>query len=164
MLSLLTTHSLTGTVPGLNAYAIGDVPSLVDDTFVFYSFRAMVAIGVALFLLMLIGITYWWRGMLTIEAISEHRLFWRIWVLAIPLGFIATEAGWITREVGRQPWIVYHIMRVGDGLSNNLTTASVGTTLALFTFIYLGFSALFIYFTWKILRTGPDFTSTAPLL
>ena len=164
MLSLLTTHSLTGTVPGLNAYPVGDVPSLIDDTFVFYSFRAMVAIGVVLFLLMLIGVWYWWKGVLTVEAISTHRLFWWLWVLAIPLGFIATEAGWITREVGRQPWIVYHIMRVGDGLSSNLTTASVGTTLALFTFIYLGFSALFIYFTWKIVRTGPNFEGIAPTL
>jgi cytochrome d ubiquinol oxidase subunit I len=161
-LSILTTHSTTGTVPGLNAFPESDRPSLVDDTLVFYSFRIMVGIGFALFFLMLLGAWYWWRGTLTVETISTHRMFWRLWIWAVPLGFIATEAGWMVREIGRQPWVVYHLMRVGEGLSSNLTTSAVATTTAIFTLLYLAFGILFIYFTLVIMKKGPDFDSLPP--
>jgi cytochrome d ubiquinol oxidase subunit I len=162
MLSVLTTHSLTGTVQGLNAFPESDRPSILDDTFTFYAFRTMVGIGFVLFFMMLIGSWYWWKGKLTIETISNHRKFWRLWIFTIPLGFIATEAGWIVREVGRQPWVVYHLMRVSDGLSSNLTTSAVATTTAIFTLLYLAFGVIFIYFTYRIIKTGPDLVSEAP--
>lgn len=163
-LSILTTHSRTGTVLGLNSFPQNDVPSVADDVLTFYSFRAMVAIGFILFALMLAGLWYWWKGTLSVEKISEHRAFWWLWVWAIPLGFIATEAGWIVREVGRQPWVVYHLMRTSQGVSANLTTPAVATTTAIFTLLYISFGVAFIYFTWRIVKTGPHFESVAPKL
>ena len=163
-LSILTTHSLTGQVEGLNSFAPDNRPSLVDDTIVFYSFRVMVAIGFALFFLMALGAWYWWKGKLTPAAALRHRIFWLLWVLAMPLGFIATESGWMVREIGRQPWVVYHLMRTADAVSPGLNTPEVATTTALFTLIYLAFSALFIYFTYRFMKNGPDFDEQVPAL
>ena len=161
-LSLLTTHTTTGTVQGLNSFPEADRPSLLDDTFVFYSFRAMVAIGFALFFLMLLGAWYWYKGRLALSEIVKRRTFWRLWIWAMPLGFIATEAGWMVREIGRQPWVVYHLMRTSEGLSSNLSTAAVATTTAIFTLLYLAFGVLFIYFTHRIMKQGPDLESPLP--
>lgn len=158
-LSLLTTHSLTGTVPGLNSFAKEDVPTRTDDILTFYSFRLMVAIGIAMFLMMVVGIWYWRKGYLHHQKTHEHKLFWWLWVLATPLGFVATEAGWMVREIGRQPWVVYHLMRTSEGLSSHLSAGSVATTTTLFALLYALFIGLFIYFTARILRKGPDFTS-----
>jgi cytochrome d ubiquinol oxidase subunit I len=158
-LSVLTTHSLTGTVPGLNAFAQNDRPSVIDDVITYYSFRLMVVSGIIMFLLMLVGVWYWYRGHLTHEKIQVHRLFWWPWVVALPLGFIATEAGWMVREIGRQPWVVYHLMRVSDAVSPGLSVGPVATTTTLFALIYIFFIGLFVYFTARIMRTGPDLTS-----
>jgi cytochrome bd ubiquinol oxidase subunit I len=158
-LSLLTTHTLTGFVPGLNSFAKDDTPTKTEDVMTFYSFRLMVLIGVVMFLLMVAGVWYWRKGYLTQDKAHEHAIFWWLWVLAIPLGFIATEAGWMVREIGRQPWVVYHLMRTSEGLSQHLSSASVTTTTGLFAALYLAFIGLFIYFTARIMRAGPDLTS-----
>lgn len=155
-LSLITTHSMTGTVRGSDEFKKADIPTPVESVLTFYSFRIMLATGVAMFLLMLWGAWYWWRGKLTVAGVLKHRWFWRLWMFSIPLGFIATEAGWMVREIGRQPWVVYHLMRVSEGLSPNLSAGVVGTTLALFTLMYIAFGALFIYFTYRIVKNGPD--------
>ncbi len=102
-LSLITTHTMTGTVQGLNTFAPDDRPNRIEDILTFYSFRLMVAIGMILFFLMLLGSWYWYKGKLTLETVARHRFFWRLWIWAMPLGFIATEAGWMVREIGRQP-------------------------------------------------------------
>jgi len=159
VLSLLTTHTLTGTVPGLNDFPVADRPTLIDDTLVFYSFRVMVGIGMVLFLLMLLGGFYWWSKRLTVERVGKDRLFWWLYVLALPFGFIATEAGWMVREIGRQPWVVYHLLRTSDGLSPGLNAGAVATTTGIFSAIYLLFSVLFVWFTYKIIKKGPDLIS-----
>ncbi|MGE5541319.1 MAG: cytochrome ubiquinol oxidase subunit I [Bacillota bacterium] len=172
VLSVLTTHSLTGQVQGLNDFPEHDRPTLIDDVLVFYSFRIMVAIGFILFLLMLLGVWYWRRGYLAcgpalpgtklVAGQGGDRLFWWLFVLATPLGFIATEAGWMVREIGRQPWVVYHLLRTEHGLSPNLSVHSVAATTAIFTLIYIAFSILFVWFTWKIVKKGPDLTLPTP--
>ncbi len=164
VLSLLTTHTWNGSVPGLNDFAQSDRPTLIDDILVFYSFRIMVGIGFALFGLMLLGVGYWWKGKLSVDTIPSHRIFWWLWILAIPLGFIATEAGWMVREIGRQPWIVYHLMRTSEGLSSNLTSTAVATTLTIFTLLYIAFGVIFIYFTYRIVKSGPRLEEPAPTL
>lgn len=162
-LSLLTTHSRTGSVPGLNSFPPNDRPNAAEDVVTFYSFRLMVAIGMAMFFMMLAGLWYWRKGHLDHEKAHAHKTFWWLWILALPLGFIATEAGWMVREIGRQPWVVYHLMRTSEGLSSNLSTGSVMTTTILFALMYLVFIGLFIYFTARILRKGPDLISPLPV-
>lgn len=172
-LSLIATKSAHGEVQGLNDFPKEDRPSVINDILVFYSFRIMVACGMIMFLLMLLGGWYWKRGYLKSGAplpgtppragAGGDRLFWWLFVLATPLGFIATEAGWMVREIGRQPWIVYHVLRTEHGLSPGLSTETVMITTAIFTTIYVVFTVLFIYFTYRIVKKGPDLTSPLPL-
>jgi cytochrome bd ubiquinol oxidase subunit I len=163
-LSVLTTHTSEGYVPGLNNFASNDQPSVTDDVVVFYSFRLMVACGVLMFFVMLWGVFAWLRGHLVFARTGKLRIFWWTWVWSIPLGFLATETGWMVREIGRQPWVVYHLMRTSAGLSSDLSAGAVMTTLGLFTLIYGAFLILFVYFTWRIVQKGPDFISIVPSL
>ena len=106
-LSLLVTHSPHDKVLGLKAFPREDRPNVF---ILFWSFRLMVAIGFILFFIMVWAGVLWRRGRL-----YESRPF--LWALLVvhPLGFLATELGWITNEVGRQPWLVYHLLRTSEG-------------------------------------------------
>ena len=162
LLSTLITHSAQGTVAGLNSFPADDRPTTAEAVATYYSFRVMVAIGFILVALVLWGAWYWLRGYLTLAAIGARRIFLRAWVWAIPLGFIATEAGWMTREIGRQPWVVYHLLRTSDSLSSNLSAPFVGFTIAAITALYLTLGVLFVYFVRKIIIAGPDLTAPLP--
>ena len=154
-LSLITTHTTDGAVQGLNDFAPQDRPTVTESLIVFYSFRVMIAIGGLLFLLALLGVLFWKRGKLRTPEIAP-RWFWWLFALATPLGFVATEAGWMVREIGRQPWVVYHLLRTSQGLSSNLSMPAVLGTAIVFNIIYLACGILFIYFTWRIVKRGPD--------
>ncbi|MGD0354045.1 MAG: cytochrome ubiquinol oxidase subunit I [Dehalococcoidia bacterium] len=158
MLSLLSDRSLTGQVTGLKDFPLSDQPPV---TLPFYAFRIMVVLGILMVLLVLWALWLWYRRMLRSEAVAQNRLFWLFWIYALPSGFIATECGWIVREMGRQPWIIYGILRTSDGVSP-IGVATVATSLAIFTLIYLVLLGLFVYFTRKILINGPDLTSPLP--
>jgi cytochrome d ubiquinol oxidase subunit I len=81
--------------------------------------------------------------------------------LAIPAGFIATECGWIVREVGRQPWIVYGMIRTSEGVSP-IGAGAAAASLAAFSAVYLALFVLFIFFTVRIVKRGPDMSSPLP--
>ena len=155
-LSVLTTNSASGEVVGSNSFAPDMRPTRTQSILVFYAFRLMLLIGFSLVGLALLGSWYWYRGWLTLEEVLTRRMFLRLWVWAMPLGFVATEAGWMTREIGRQPWILYHLMRTSEGLSSNLSTPVIGVTIVAITLVYTLLSVLFIYFVQRIVRTGPD--------
>ena len=161
-LSLITTHSADGVVQGLNDFPADDRPTALEAAVTFYSFRLMVLIGLVLCALVAWSVLLWWRGELSIERIVRHRVLLKCWVAAIPLGFIATEAGWMVREIGRQPWVVYHLMRTADGLSVGLTGYEVAATTAIITAAYLVFAGMFIYLTYRIIQKGPDLISPLP--
>ena len=161
-LSIITTHSVDGTVQGLNTFPADERPTALEAAMTFYSFRVMILIGILLFLLAVWSIWLWWRNELSAERIVCHRVWLRCWVASIPLGFIATEAGWMVREIGRQPWVVYHLMRTSDGLSVGLTSYEVGATTVIITAAYLVFSGMFIYLTYRIVQKGPDLNSPLP--
>ena len=88
---------------GLKSFPPKDQP---PSAVVFWSFRIMVGLGVAMIGLGLWGLWLWWR-----RGLERTRLFLRATVLMGPAGFIAVIAGWTTAEVGRQPWVVYGVMR-----------------------------------------------------
>jgi cytochrome d ubiquinol oxidase subunit I len=126
---------------------------------VFYSFRVMVAIGVFLFALMLLALWFWKKGKLTAGEILRHPKFLYLWIFSIPMGFIAAEAGWVVREIGRQPWILYHMMRTSEGVSVGLNAIVVGAVLAAVVLLYLILLGLLAYFIRKTMLTGPDLES-----
>ncbi|MER5172841.1 cytochrome ubiquinol oxidase subunit I [Thioclava sp. GXIMD2076] len=154
-LSLIETKTWNGAVEGLNSFPEDERPPVILP---FYTFRAMAAIGGAILLVALWGCWLSWRGRMTEGLASANRLFLMACTGMVVLPYIAVIAGWWTREIGRQPWIVYGMMRVEDGMSK----LSVG----LATFWLIGF-AIFetavvlgtIYFLLKVCRNGPDLTS-----
>ncbi len=158
MLSILSDHSLTGQVIGLKDFPVQDQPPVVLP---FYAFRLMVLLGIIMLLLVLWAALEWWRKRLRPDVAPGNRAFWTAWLWAIPAGFLATECGWIVREVGRQPWIIYGLMRTSEG-SSPVGQSTVATSLALFIVIYLLLLALFIFFTRRILIKGPDLSSPLP--
>jgi cytochrome bd ubiquinol oxidase subunit I len=101
------------------------------------------------------------RGRLRTETIAAQRLLLLAWVATIPLGYIAVDLGWTVREVGRQPWIIYGLLRTSDGVSY-LPPGSVAFTTAGFFLIDLLLLVIFIVFAWRIARAGPDFSLPVP--
>lgn len=116
---------------------------------VYQSFHIMVAIGMLFILISIVGIILW----------ATNKLWnarWFLWILVfgVLLPHIANQTGWITAEVGRQPWIVYGLMRTSDAFSKNLSLGSVWFSLILFTFIYLLIFILFLYLLDRKIKQG----------
>lgn len=157
-LSLIETKTWNGAVRGLNSFPKDEQPPVVLP---FYSFRAMAAAGGALLLVSLWGVWLMARRRLTAETAANNTLFLKIAVAMVVLPYIAVIAGWWTREIGRQPWIVNGLMRTVDGMS------AMTPGLAIFWFV--GF-AIFeasvvigtIWFLAKVVRQGPDLSSPVP--
>jgi cytochrome bd ubiquinol oxidase subunit I len=153
VLSWLATGTAEGRVRGLHEFAPEDQPPLLP--LLFYAFRIMAGIGFALFLLMIWTVITWLRGGLRPGAIVGQRWLLRAWVAAIPLGYVAVYMGWSTREVGRQPWVIYGLLRTADGASV-LPVASVGFTTLGYFLIDATLYVLFITFASRIASKDPD--------
>jgi cytochrome bd ubiquinol oxidase subunit I len=158
LLSIITTGSLTGQVKGLKDIPPDQRPPI---GLTFWSLRVMVAIGFFLAALAVWTAFVWWRRRRAPAQIAGHRRLLWLWVWAGPLGFIATYAGWITREVGRQPWTIYGLLRT-DAAASVLPVETVATSLTFFVLVYLGLFAGFIVFARRMLMRGPDLTSPIP--
>ncbi|WP_322053886.1 cytochrome ubiquinol oxidase subunit I [Paraburkholderia bannensis] len=144
--SLILTHSWDGEIRGLKTFAPEDRP---NSTLIFWTFRVMAGLGVLMIVLAVAG---WWlrkRGTL-----YESRLFQRFTLLMGPTGFITLLAGWITTEAGRQPWVVYGVMRTSQAVSP-LTAQQVGISLMAFVFVYFLVFGTGIYYLLKLMRKGP---------
>jgi len=155
LLSVLGTHSLHGQVTGLADIPVADQPPMLP--LLYYTFRAMAGIG---FLFMVLA--FWTafalrkaRGRL--DALLAQRKLLLAWVLAIPLPYIAVECGWIVREVGRQPWVVYGLLRTEHAASAISSTAITGS-MAMFAAFYAVLLSSFFYFARRWLKNGPDLT------
>ncbi len=158
VLSILTTHSLTGKVIGLNEFPVEDQPPVILP---FYAFRMMIAIGFIFLFLIIWGLLKWRKGQLDFQNTGCSRIFWMAWVWAIPLGFIASDLGWVVREVGRQPWVLYNIMRTSNGVSN-LSAPTVAVTLIAYCFVYLAMLIFYFIYVKRIISKGPDLTAALP--
>lgn len=147
MLSFLAYHDIHATVTGLDAFKPEDRPPVAAS---FFFFHGMVGIGFTLLFLSALGCFYAWR-----RKLADTR--WLLWILVFSvLGpEIANQFGWFAAEVGRQPWIVYGLLRTPDGLSAVVKAEAVLTSLILFTFIYLLLFAVFIYLLNYKIQHGP---------
>jgi cytochrome d ubiquinol oxidase subunit I len=147
MLSFLVHGDTTKPVTGLTAFPPQDRPPVNP---VFQAFHVMVGVGTILIGLSLLGAFLWWRG-----SLFEARWLLWIYVFAVLGPQAANQLGWFTAEVGRQPWIVYGLMRTAAGVSPSVTTGHVIASLVLFTLIYLALFVLFIYLLDQKIRHGP---------
>ncbi len=154
LLSFLAWHDPHAVVKGLDQVPPADRPP-VAACFMF--FHGMVAIGSALLLIAALGCFFSWR-----KRLVNYR--WFLWILVFSvLGpEIANEMGWFAAEVGRQPWIVYGLLRTPQGLSAVVRAETVLTSLILFTFIYCLLFAVFVYLLNHKIQHGPDPDDLAP--
>lgn len=147
-LSFLLHQNFEEPVTGLNAFPEDERPTAVNAIFQFY--HLMVAIGMALIGLTLFASFQWWRGKL----FGQRWLLW-VFVWAVLLPQIANQVGWFAAEMGRQPWVVYGLLRTSDALSKVVTANQVMFSLIMFTVIYTVLFALFIYLLNKKIKHGP---------
>lgn len=147
-LSYFVYGDLDKPIRGLNSFPENERPGAVN--FVFQMYHLMISIGMALIALSLYAVYLWWRGTL----FDKRWLLW-IFVWAVLLPQIANQVGWYTAEVGRQPWVVYGLLRTSDALSEAVTANQVMFSLIMFTLVYMLLFALFIYLLNKKITHGP---------
>ena len=154
MLSFLVHNNFHSPVTGLNEFKSEDRPP-VQASFLF--FHGMVGIGFALISVAALGFIYFRKGTL-------HERRWVLWILVFSvLGpQFANQLGWFAAEVGRQPWLVYGLMRTPEGLSAVVKANAVLSSLILFTVIYTLLFAVFIYLLNDKIQHGPDDADLVP--
>jgi cytochrome d ubiquinol oxidase subunit I len=147
LLSFLAHDDFHTPVTGLDAFKPEDRPPVAPS---FFFFHAMVGIGFGLIAVAALGFLYFKKGTL-------HERRWLLWILVFSvLGpQIANQMGWFAAEVGRQPWLVYGVMRTPEGLSAVVKANVVLSSLILFTFIYFLLFAVFIYLLNDKIQHGP---------
>ncbi|MGL1886095.1 MAG: cytochrome ubiquinol oxidase subunit I [Reichenbachiella sp.] len=147
-LSFLLHYDFNEPVTGLNAFPEDERPSQINAVFQFY--HIMVAIGMTLIGLTLLGCFYWWRGKL-----FETKWLLIAFVFAALLPQIANQAGWFAAEMGRQPWVVYGLLRTSDAFSQAVSANQIMFSLILFFFVYSLLFVLFVYLLNKKIKHGP---------
>ncbi len=132
---------------GLNDIPAADRPPV---EVVYYAYHIMVGLGTIFVALLGVSAIALWRRQLY----TSKALLWAL-MLAMPLPYIANEAGWTVSEVGRQPWIVYGLVRTAEGTSTNVSGGMTVFTLMGFMGLYLLLGALYILIFMRIVYTGP---------
>jgi cytochrome d ubiquinol oxidase subunit I len=145
-LSLLAFHDPDSTVQGLDETPADDRPPVA---WVRNSFQIMVGIGTALAMLGLWFLWFRWRR----GAMPGTKWFYRAVIAAGPLSVVALIAGWIVTEVGRQPWIVYELMRVEDAVTG---AEGIPIGYATLVVVYIGLAALAFFMLRRLARQGPE--------
>lgn len=144
--SLILTHDINGEIKGLKEWAKEDRPRVA---IVFWSFRVMVAVGMLMMLTGLFGVFLFWR-----KKLFSARWF-HLWCMGMmPSGFIAVLAGWFVTEVGRQPWVVYGVIRTEDGVSPVLPEY-IAISLLIFIVAYIFIFGMGTYYILKLIGKGP---------
>lgn len=145
--SLILTHEWDGTVQGLEAFPREDWP---PAPVVFVSFRLMVGLGLLMAAVAVLALLLRPGGRL-----YRSRAFLRLLVACGPSGFLAILAGWVTTEVGRQPWLIYGLFRTADGVSP-VSAGQVGTSLAVFVVVYVVVFGAGTYYALRLMGRPVD--------
>jgi cytochrome d ubiquinol oxidase subunit I len=151
--SLILTHSLNGEVPGLLSYPPEDRPF---SPLIFWTFRLMVGLGFLMFAVGLLSLWLRWR-----RRLYESRWLQRIVVAMAPAGFIALLSGWVTTEVGRQPFTVYGLMRTAQSVSP-IALPGIATSLAAFAVVYLLVFGSGFVFLMRLVGKMPETNEPGP--
>ncbi|WP_024507957.1 cytochrome ubiquinol oxidase subunit I [Bradyrhizobium sp. ARR65] len=145
--SLIDSDSLDAAEVGLDSIPENDWPPVLIP---FFTFRIMVGCGFLMLAVAWIGAYLSRKGRLA----RNRTLLWATF-LSFPLPFIATLTGWFTAEVGRQPWVVYGVLRTANAMTPFLTTQTAMISLVVFCAIYTFIFAFGIYYIYRLLRAGP---------
>jgi cytochrome d ubiquinol oxidase subunit I len=151
--SLILTHSLEGEIKGLNSFPPGERPY---SPLIFWSFRLMVGLGLAM-----AGLGVW-----SLWLRVKGRLYESVWlrraaVLMGPSGFLAVLAGWVTTEVGRQPYTVYGLLRTADSVSP-IAAPAVGASLIAFVIVYFAVFGAGLFYILRLMNSPPGAEPALP--
>jgi cytochrome bd ubiquinol oxidase subunit I len=147
LLSFMTYFDFNAKVIGLDAFPPEDRPPVTATAM---SFHAMLWLGLGLGVVLGFGLYFWWR-----DRLYTSRRYLKLLLYCMPVPFVVNEVGWVTAEVGRQPWIVYGLLRTEQGFSRVVPAAHVAISLFMFVVIYLGLLGLTIHLIRKKVLEGP---------
>ena len=147
-LSFLVHRDFSRPVPGLDQYPPRDWPPVAIT---FYAFHLMVLLGLSFIGLTMLGLFFWWRGTL-----FAQRWLMGLFVVAVLGPYVANQVGWAVAEVGRQPWIVYGLLRTSDGVSKVVGANAVLASILMFGFIYFLLFLVWLYVMNEKIQHGPE--------
>ena len=149
VLSFLIYGTTAAEVRGLDEFPRDQWPSTLP--LLFYSYHIMAGLGTYFAALMVVAGFLLWRGKL-------YTARWVLWpiLLSFPLPYIANTAGWMTAEIGRQPWLVYGLLRTSEGYSKHIGAATSLFTLLGFLGLYSVLSILWIVLVYTTIQKGPN--------
>jgi len=148
LLSFLAYGTFHENVKGLNEFPEDLWPDNIE--LLYYAFHVMVGLGTIFIVIMAAAAALLWRGRLH----ANRPMLW-VLMLAFPFPYIATTAGWFTAELGRQPWIVYGLMRTAQGASPTVHSGTVMLTLIGFCGLYFVLGLLFLFLVAREIAHGP---------
>jgi cytochrome d ubiquinol oxidase subunit I len=154
MLTFLVHNDFETPIPGLDQFPEDERPPVMIP---FLTYHTMVGLAGVFVALILLGLFFLWRKKLW----TQRWLLWAF-VLAVPLPWIANEAGWVATEVGRQPWVVYRLLRTSDAVSRSVPAEQVLSSIILFGVIYIALVALWLVVLNEKIKHGPDEPEAAP--
>jgi cytochrome d ubiquinol oxidase subunit I len=149
VLSFLTYQQWSANVKGLDSFPQELWPDRI--ALLYYSYHVMVGLGTIFIAVMVVAAFLLWRRTL-------YESPWMLWLLMIcvPLPYIANTAGWITAELGRQPWLIYGLMRTAHGASPRVGAGNAWFTLIGFMGMYAVLAILFLFLVWREIEIGPE--------
>jgi len=148
MVSFLAYKDFDAEVKGLKSFPKEERPPVLET---YLGFRLMVGLGGLFILLSALAAFLSWRDLL-----ERYPLFLKVLVWAIPLPYLAGELGWIVAEVGRQPWIVYGVLKTSAAVSKSVSPEQVALSLGVFTLLYSFLGGINVYLLAKYARKGPE--------
>jgi len=155
-LSFLSYNTFTGEVKGINdlqsefVAKYGDGNYIPDVPLMYWSFRIMVGLGFLMAFLTLVGL-YLWR----FKKLKIQSKWWYLMGSALLLPYLANTTGWLLTEMGRQPWVVYGLLKTADAVSPNVSAGMVLTSLSIFTLVYGLLIVVDVYLLVKFAKAGP---------
>jgi cytochrome d ubiquinol oxidase subunit I len=155
MLSFLTYQKWKANIQGLNDFPKDLWPDRLE--MLYYSYHIMVGLGTIFIAVMGLAAVQLWRK----ELFTSRWMLWLL-MLSVPLPYIANTAGWITAEIGRQPWLIYGLMRTTKGSSPRVSAGNVWFTLIGFMGMYSVLTVLWLFLSWRQVELGPEHTGHLP--
>jgi cytochrome bd ubiquinol oxidase subunit I len=149
MLSFLTYREWAANIRGLDAFSEDQWPDMIP--LLYYSYHVMVGLGTIFIAVMVLAALFLWRGSLY----HSRPMLWLL-MLCVPLPYIANTAGWMTAELGRQPWLIYGLMRTAHGVSPRVDAGNAWFTLIGFMGLYMVLGILWLFLVYREIELGPD--------
>ena len=157
LLSFLSTHTFDGEVEGLNnlqaeyvaAYGPGDYMPIIWLTY--WAFRWMIGLGALAMLVAVVGLWITRKGKINLKKWQWNTAIWMV-----PLPLLAISVGWLFTEMGRQPWIVFKLMKTADGVSPGVAASDVLISLVVFTLLYGALAVVEFKLLMKAIKQGPN--------